>query len=716
MNRSWLTRGVLVASFVLAACSGSEGPSPFDTTSTVESRLEARYGAPFVVARGEGRAFWLSPLANTRNVATTVQGARDEALSLVRDFARDLGTSEVPELTVVRAEQDETGGFAVRLAQVLPGTSIPIDEHGASFDLAADGSIVSASASLSDTADFPRALRLTKDEADRAIRTALAGRTVSYTDAPRPIARRDARGARVEHAGLALVDGDAYDLRVDDASGKVEARPVSLGFAGEDVRTDAFAFRAYPLTPALKAIPDAAKSFGYPISVTRLDGSYHLVQQSSAARSKIATVEKTGGGGRGEAAKWAWISSPDASEFTGQFPLTKKVGDLALPTPSAVDVHYNAALVDAAFRRVVHESPSKDGVMVSLTRANDAVVLERTEDEYGVVHWNEKSDPDATRFFPSYNPVTNAVHYGDGGLYASIGQYVLPTGVALDVAGHEWTHAFMTRKTRSALVGMDGALQEVVCDAVGKIIALRNGDRNEDVIGAGLFVSRFEVRSFVDPKTHVAQYARRLSPLKTEKGMAPMPSHVSALAVACANEGLADQGCVHYNAGPGNRAFYLMKQELKKARGKWLDALEELWFYSAGHAVMARSPLPAAKYESLALQQTDYARRWDAASQRAVACAWSAVGALSVAGRGIVCAAAQGPTERAAPAPDGCGGKADGYYCDPEAIYGATLCQHGSVAGGHQCPSGRACVVADETSRAARLDENGLPTCEPVAP
>ena len=720
MNRSWLTRGVLVASFVLAACSGSEEPQPFATTSSVESRLEARYGAPFAVARGEGRAFWLSPLGNTRRVATTVEGARDEALSLVRDFASELGTTEIPELTVVRAEQDETSGFAVRLAQMLPGTKIEIDDHGASFDLAADGTIVSASASLTDTKDFPRNLRLTSDEADRAIRAALAGRTVAFPEPLRPVARRDARGARVEYVARAQVDGEGYEVRVDasDAS-RVDVRPASLGVMGEPFETMAYTFRSYPFTSPLSR-PELVPPFAYPISVTKVGAKYFLLREAAPKKSQIATVEKDGAGSFGEAVKWKWISSDVATEFQGDFSPVKVFQEGSLPTPYAVDVHYNSMLVDKAFRRVVLDSPSKDGVMASVTHVNSEVVRERVD--LGFEQWGWKEEvKDVARTGASYDPVGNATHFGDGGFNGVIKQFVLPTGIALDVVGHEWTHAFMTRKTRSALVGMDGALQEVVCDAVGKVIALKSGDSNEDTFGSGLFLTKFAVRSFVEPKAHVAPYARVVVPKKIEKGHAPMPSHVADLATTCAAEELVDQGCVHYNAGPGNRAFYLMKEQLKKSQPKWLDAMEELWFYSAGHAVMVRSPLPAAKYESLALQQTDYARRWGPVAQKAVACAWSEVGALSasaVSARGIVCPdpAPQTTTERVAPKPDGCGSKADGYYCDSEQPYSSTQCQRGTIAGGYQCPSGTICVVADETSRAARTGEDGLPLCAPVSP
>lgn len=724
MNRSFGRFGALGLAVVLMACSASEEPPTFAEGGSLEARLEARYGTKFAVERGEGRAFWLSPLGQSRNVATSEDAAEAEALAVVHDFSADLGSAAAPTLRTIRKERDEAGGVAVRFVQLVPGTAIEIEEHGGAFDVAADGTLVSIAASLTDASAFPTSLRVSPDEADRAIRAIFGGRTLVHAEPMRPVARKLENGARVEYLARVLVDDEGYEVRVDASDvARVDVARASLGIDGTDETVHAFAFRAYPMTPILKAAPEAAQSFGYAIATTLVGADHYLVQQPTKSRSKIATVEKTGGGSVNDPAKWAFISSRDATEFLGQFPVTKTVGELALPTPYAVDTHHHAALVDDAFRRIVKQSPSKDGVMVSMIHANDAVVLERIDDGYDRFHWEQRHDPSATRFAPSYDPIANRIQFGDGGYFDHVKQFVLPTGIAIDIAGHEWTHAYMSNKTKASFSGIDGALQEVVGDAVGKIIALRNGDTDENTFGGRIFATRFAVRSFADPAAYKAPVAERRGPeRRVAKGSLPMPKHVSGMAIECMKDTLVDQGCVHFNAGPGNHAFYLMKEALKAAKQPWRDRLEALWFYSAGHAVVARSPLPASKYESLALQQVDFARSWGRPSQLAIACAWSRVGALSdpeLASRGLACPAAPAATatERAAPPPPSdCGGKADGYYCNTTTPYSATYCKNGAIAGGYQCASGSVCTAADTSSGVASVGEDGLPICHEVEP
>ena len=116
----------------------------------------------------------------------------------------------------------------------------------------------------------------------------------------------------------------------------------------------------------------------------------------------------------------------------------------------------------------------------------------------------------------------------------------------------------------------------------------------------------------------------------------------------------------HFNTGPGNHAFYLMKQGLKQvspsvrgADGKdvkpWLDQLEATCFYSAGHAVRPRETT-GGSYAALALQQVDYAHTWGMTRQKQVECAWFAVGAFkgrALSERGTICPVADS-TERTA--------------------------------------------------------------------
>ena len=536
-----------LSALALACSSRDQDPPSFAAQRDLAAELAAQYGAPFAVEYQGSTAFWASPLGNTRALASTTAQAEAVARDFVTRFGRDFGAGDSPaSIRITRSEGDETGGLVVRFAEVVPGTDIEILNASGAIDIASDGTLRSAAATL---------------------------------------------------------------------------------------------------------VPQGIPSFF---------------------------------------------------------------------APANVDAHYNTALVDAAFRRVVKDGPSRDGVLAALTHANTRVVRVRLPMPDGSYTWKEEVDSSA-QFNASWDPFTNRVGFGDGGLYGT--RYMFPTGIALDIVGHEWTHAFMSRKTGFLLAGEDGAIQETVSDAVGKSIAIYNGDKVEDTIGGKLFFAGGALRSFVKPSDVEAQTEIVDSNGKGRAGMAKSPEKVADLNYGCIVSLNVDMGCVHLNAGPGNRAFYLMKQGLKQvaptataANGKvtrpWLERLEAVWFYSAGHAV--RGPSAAGgSYGALALQQMDLARTWGPQLQKPIACAWLSVGAVSpkaVGARGIRCAGDE-KTDRAAPVPSDCGGKPDGVYCNESVPFSATRCKGGSIAGGEQCVPGQVCVVEDPRTGAAKLTESGSITC-----
>lgn len=122
------------------------------------------------------------------------------------------------------------------------------------------------------------------------------------------------------------------------------------------------------------------------------------------------------------------------------------------------------------------------------------------------------------------------------------------------------------------------------------------------------------------------------------------------------------------------------------------------------------------KMEAMALQQLDLARLVaDPATRAAVGCAWYATGFVTrsqLGVRGISCVETLEITEGAEGAPSDCRGKSDGYHCDPQRPYSATLCKAGSIAGGMQCKSGSVCVRKAPATTEATTTAIGAPACE----
>lgn len=100
--------------------------------------------------------------------------------------------------------------------------------------------------------------------------------------------------------------------------------------------------------------------------------------------------------------------------------------------------------------------------------------------------------------------------------------------------------------------------------------------------------------------------------------------------------------------------------------------------------------------------------------RKQVVCAWKAVGIYSDADLSTYKVSCTKATTSAAPMPSSaCGGKADGYYCDPEQPFAAVRCQGGAIAGGLQCPSGLVCQSAGGEPGSPALVENGALRCAP---
>lgn len=723
--------GSLGLGMLVAGCSSgaSEGPAPFD--ASLESQLEAEFGAPFAVDSMGGQAFVASALARTRAVAKTHDEALAAAQRLFTVHGAAFGaTRELPSLAEVEGDADPS---SIHLAQLVPGTQIEVVGKGALLHLDADGTLLEAVGAFVDAPRLDRPVVTTAADVEKRVSALAAGWSLpdasppEIVDAPRLVATPTAAGLEVAWHTTFRVDLQGFQARFDATS--LEPLEVVRAQAGLDgvpaPPSRAKGLFSYPLAQLVDPI---AKRDLLRIETTQSHGGYTLLRAGTATASEVATKECTGLSANERTPKSEDIWSPTNNEFLGQFVGAGfKVNGVGLVGPGiAVNVHHNALEVDKHFRALFGgEGPSGQGKLVGLIHANDRFAFHTT----GPATF----EPDGGRFGASWDPVTNLVSFGDGGYLPSAGAWIKPPGVALDVAAHEWAHAYISRKARLPLVGEGGAMQEGIADAIGAFVAARAGEADFKGIGKGMRLDGAYVRSFANPGSTQAPASPAPDPDKPGHTISqrPTPMHRAGMDNACAFRG-PDQGCVHYNAGPLDYAFFLMVNGGRGLERKGvqdsvavrvvagdLAKLERVWTNSAKAAPNVSPPEPVRgeirfmKLEAMALQQVNYARSLgDARTTAAVGCAWLGVGFVTraqLAARGVACSSDD--TERAA-GPSDCGGKTDGYHCDAASPFSGTLCRGGGVAGGMQCAAGRVCARKSPSSTEARVTPEGAMECE----
>ncbi|KAA5534228.1 M4 family metallopeptidase [Paenimyroides baculatum] len=141
------------------------------------------------------------------------------------------------------------------------------------------------------------------------------------------------------------------------------------------------------------------------------------------------------------------------------------------------------------------------------------------------------------------NDVYNGMFYGRG-------SSMMHPVVALDVAGHEFTHMVVSRNGNGGLdyQGESGALNESFADIFGTAIEFYVNDNPNWTIGEGIFKSNINYnyfRSMSDPNT-------------TPAFLAPNQSDTYEGNYWANTSSSFDNGGVHINSGVGNHWFYLL--------------------------------------------------------------------------------------------------------------------------------------------------------------
>jgi bacillolysin len=249
------------------------------------------------------------------------------------------------------------------------------------------------------------------------------------------------------------------------------------------------------------------------------------------------------------------------------------------------------------------------------------------------VHYGQQYN---NAFWDAFNKVM-VFGEGDGKLFHEFTR-------ALDVAGHEYSHAVVTGTVPLEYYGQSGALNESFADVMAVMIDRDDWTIGEDIVGPK-FPGAF-ARSLADPAA------------------GNQPAHMSAL-----YKGLDDYGGVHINSGIPNRAAYLLGT--KRSR----EAVERIWYrtlYSA-HVTSKASFIDMAEGTMAACDELKALGKATAADCVANAEAWVAVGVLG---------SAAVPMDGCPPNASEQGGLC---YCDPgyyPAEGGATCVAYDAI----QCP------------------------------
>ena len=186
--------------------------------------------------------------------------------------------------------------------------------------------------------------------------------------------------------------------------------------------------------------------------------------------------------------------------------------------------------------------------------------MSKTYDYYKNVHNRNSYDGNGSIIRNYYNP-PSFVFYADnagafdnqgivGMLYGAGDQYFTPV-VALDVAGHEFSHLVVSRNGSGGLdyQGESGALNEAFADMFGTAIEFYVNDQPNWTVGEGLWkisqVTPNYLRSLENPNS---------GPAIVE---AQQPDTYKGKYWADTNSA-DDNGGVHINSGVGNHWFYLL--------------------------------------------------------------------------------------------------------------------------------------------------------------
>lgn len=234
---------------------------------------------------------------------------------------------------------------------------------------------------------------------------------------------------------------------------------------------------------------------------------------------------------------------------------------------AAVDAHANAAIVHDYYKEMFGRN--------SLDDKNMTIRL--------TVHYGE-----------NYNDAMwngEQILFGDGD-----GVECLPLSGALDVVGHEITHAIVENTAELIYWGESGALDESFSDVFGNLI--ENKQDNEWLCAEDIYTPGVDgdaLRSMSDPEAYGD------------------PAHMEDYVIVS-----EDNGGVHTNAGIPNKAFFLTVQTVSR------EDTAKIWYRALTHYLTPTADFSYARQATAAAAADLFGK--NSVQAKAVSDAWEAVG------------------------------------------------------------------------------------------
>jgi hypothetical protein len=289
-----------------------------------------------------------------------------------------------------------------------------------------------------------------------------------------------------------------------------------------------------------------------------------------------------------------------------------------------------------------------------------------------------------------------------------------PTGVALDVVSHEFTHGVIDHVAHIGVFGAAGAINEGIADVFGAGVehSVRPGDHNF-VIGEDKWLKQGGTRNIRAPRSLPSTFTGEQMP-RVAKEMLPSA------------DSDPDKGHVHDNSIIVSHAYYLMTMGGTNEVTKVTIPASEAMGWASSQRLWHVSLYSIDKASTRTLH--DFARVNTAMASffskaPTVACAWHAVGVLEdkdLTPFGITCAgAAAPPTPFSPPSPapitetNICANHGDHLVCDAAAPSSAAVCKNGVRVNVALCADlGQACKRTSASDPTATLDADGALVCE----
>jgi Zn-dependent metalloprotease len=283
------------------------------------------------------------------------------------------------------------------------------------------------------------------------------------------------------------------------------------------------------------------------------------------------------------------FSADNGSDLPGR--QVRAEGEAATGDPATDEAYDGAGAIYNLFKDIYNRN-SIDGNGARL----DSTVHFRTG--YDNAFWNGKQ-----------------MVYGDGDEDLPIGQRLFNRfTIAIDIIGHELTHA-VTQFTANLLYqGQSGALNESMSDVFGSLVKQRAlGQTAADadwIIGEGLFTSNVNgvgIRSMKQPGTAYDDPVL---------GKDPQPAHMRDYVNT-----QADNGGVHINSGIPNRAFYVTAFNIG---GSAWEKAGQIWYVTLSTKLTKTPTFATAAAKTYEAARDLYGQ--GSLEQQAVRAGWAEVG------------------------------------------------------------------------------------------